>query len=353
MTAPIRPEVLVGQADALAGDLRELTPGYRSAVDALPDAVWHGVQRVVLTGSGDSHHAACGAELAFEAIADVDCDPAPSLRFLEYGAESVRRRRTLVVAVSASGGTEQVLRSVRRATELGASTIAVTGSADSPLAEAADHAVIVGLPHREPSPGIRTHQASLLGLLLIALRLAECRGAAVETAHAELLAAADAVAAAAEAARGCDDLADAVEGVPALVVAGSGPAWGAAQYAAAKLVEGAGIPAFGQDVEEWCHVERFTRPADAPVIVLAPAGRAHWRAVGMAEKAKSMGRTVIAVADPTDTEMKAHADLLIPLPTAVREDYAALTCAAFAPYLAARLATRLGRAPFLRTPESS
>jgi glutamine---fructose-6-phosphate transaminase (isomerizing) len=118
----IRPEVMVRQADALAGDLRELTGGYDQEVRALPDRVWHGVERVVLTGCGDSHHAACGAELAFETVADLDCDAAPALRFLGYEAERVRRRATMVVAVSASGRTELVLRSVHRARELGART---------------------------------------------------------------------------------------------------------------------------------------------------------------------------------------------------------------------------------------
>jgi glucosamine--fructose-6-phosphate aminotransferase (isomerizing) len=342
---------MVRQTDALASDLRELTGGYDQRVRALPDEVWQGVARVVLTGSGDSHHAACAAELAYETVADLDCDAAPSLRFLEYGAERTRRRATLVVAVSASGGTEQVLRSVHRARELGARTLAVTGTQGSPLAGAVDHAVVVDLPGGEPSPGVRTHQASLVGLLLIALRLAEARGVPVGRERAELVAAAEAVAAAAEHARDRADLVDAVADQPAVVVAGSGPAWGSAQFAAAKLVEGAGVPAHGQDVEEWCHVERFARPADGPVILLAPPGRAHWRALGMAEKARSVGRSVIAVAHPDDRELTALAELLVPVPVPVREEFAGLVLPVFAPYLAAGLAERLGRAPFLRDPE--
>lgn len=39
----------------------------------------------------------------------------------------------------------------------------------------ADHALFVDLPNLERSPGIRTYQASLLGMLLTALRLAETR----------------------------------------------------------------------------------------------------------------------------------------------------------------------------------
>jgi hypothetical protein len=90
---------------------------------------------------------------------------------------------------------------------------------------------------------------------------------------------------------------------------------------------GRGVSAHAQDVEEWCHVERFTRPAHDPVILLAPPGRAHWRA------------------------LTALADLLLPTPVPVREEFAALVLPVFAPYLAAGLAQRLGRAPFLHDPE--
>jgi len=349
----IRPEVMVRQADALAGDLRELTVGYDQRVRALPERAWHGVDRVVLTGCGDSYYAACAAELAFETVADLDCDAVPALRFLGYGAERTRRRATMMVAVSASGRTELVLRSVRRARELGARTVAVTGTAGCPLAEAADHAVVVAVPDREPSPGIRTHQASLVGLLLLALRLAQARGVAVDRQRAELVGAAEAVAAAAEHARDRADLVAAVADQPTMVVAGSGPGWGSAQFAAAKLVEGAGVPAHGQDIEEWCHVERFARPADGPVILLAAPGRAHWRALDTARTARSAGRPVLAIAHPDDRELTALADLLLPVPVPVREEYAGLALPVFAPYLAAGLAQRLGRAPFLRDPEPS
>jgi BtpA family len=42
--------------------------------------------------------------------------------------------------------------------------------------------------------------------------------------------------------------------------------------------------------------------------------------------------------------------LLLPIPVPVREEFAGLALPVFAPYLAAGLAQRLGRAPFLRDP---
>jgi len=68
------------------------------------------------------------------------------------------------------------VQAIERAKEHGALSVAVTGTPDSPVARAADRAIVVELPQKERSPGIRTYQASLLGLLLVAIQLGEMRG---------------------------------------------------------------------------------------------------------------------------------------------------------------------------------
>ena len=60
---------------------------------------------------------------------------------------------------------------------------------------------------------------------------------------------------------------------PVLVMTGSGPSYGTALFAAAKMTETAGVFAAGQDLEEWCHVERLAYPDAMPVFVIAPPGR--------------------------------------------------------------------------------
>ena len=69
-----------------------------------------------LTGDGDSYHAACAAAMAFETIAGLRCEPVSALPFLEYRALSLRPAplaRPLVIAISASGGTERVVSGYR------------------------------------------------------------------------------------------------------------------------------------------------------------------------------------------------------------------------------------------------
>jgi glucosamine--fructose-6-phosphate aminotransferase (isomerizing) len=66
----------------------------------------------------------------------------------------------------------------------------------------------------------------------------------------------------------CRDVAGIAAASPALVMTGSGPSYGSALFAAAKMTETAGVFAAGQDLEEWCHVERFAYPDAMPVFVI-------------------------------------------------------------------------------------
>ena len=145
----------------------------------LTPSEWQAVKKVYLTGDGDSYHASCAAEMAFQVIADVACEPLSAQRFLDYGAAWMRSAtppHTLVIATSASGSTERVVQAIERAKEYGALTVALTGTPNSAVTQVADRSVVVELPHKERSPGIRTYQASLMGMLLVAIQLAERQG---------------------------------------------------------------------------------------------------------------------------------------------------------------------------------
>src|SRR5712691_5498526 len=176
---PLKPEVMVRQVEGLAGDLRALTRPFDQQIrTVLTPLEWRAVKKVYLTGDGDSYHASCAAEMAFEAIADVTCEPMSAQRFLDYGAAWMRPaapQQTLVIATSASGGTKRVVQAIERAKERGALTIALTGAPNSAVTQAADRTIVVEAPPRERSPGIRTYQASLLGMLLVAIQLGEMR----------------------------------------------------------------------------------------------------------------------------------------------------------------------------------
>ena len=352
---PLKPEVMFGQVAGLAEDLRQLTRPFEQQVRAvLTPSEWKAVKKVYLTGDGDSYHASCASEMAFQVIADVACEPLSAQRFLDYGAAWMRPAappQTLVIATSASGGTERVVQAIERAKEYGALTVALTGTPNSAVTQAADRSVVVELPHKERSPGIRTYQASLVGMLFVAMQLGERQGryAQEETdrLRQELIALADVVDATTNAIQvGCREVAELIAASPTVVMLGSGPSYGTALYGAAKLVEAAGVFTMGQDLEEWWHVERFAYPVDMPVFVIAPPGRSHWRAQSVAATARGSGRRVIAVTHEDDTEVTRHAHMVLPVQGEVREEFSPLIYHLFASYVAAHVAERLGRCPF-------
>lgn len=348
---PLTFEVMLRQLAGLAGDLRQLTRPFAQQIrTVLSPAEWTAVKNVYLTGDGDSYHASCALEMAFETLADVGCRPMSAQRFVDYGAQWMRQQ-SLMLATSASGGTQRVVQAIERAKEHGALTVAVTGTPDSPVARAADRAIVVELPHKERSPGIRTYQASLLGLLLVAIQLGEMQAKQsqpeADALRQELAALADVVDATNAAVKEpCQQLAETVAAAPALIMLGSGPSYGTALFSAAKLVEAAGIFAMGQDLEEWWHVERFAYPVDMPVFVIAPPGRCHWRTGEVAATARGLGRRVIAVAHPDDSEVTRHAHAVLPVPGETREEFSPLAYHVFASHVAAAVAERLGRSLF-------
>lgn len=352
---PLKPEVMVSQVEGLAGDLRDLVAPFDQQIRTLLTPLeWLSIKKVYLTGDGDSYHAASAAEMAFETLADITTKAISAQRFLDYGAAWMRQgspHQTLVIGTSASGRTKRVVQSLERAKENGALTIALTGTAGSDVTQVADRSIIVELPTKERSPGIRTYQASLMGMMLVAIRLGEMRSKLhQETANAlrqELSALSDVVDATNAAIKGlCLELADMISDAGSMVMAGSGPSYGTAMFSAAKLVEAAGIFAIGQDLEEWWHVERFAYPADMPVFIIAPPGNSHWRAGDLAATARGLGRRVIAVTHKDDTEVTRHAHAVLPVMGDVREEFSPFVYHLFSNYVAAYVTEKLGRLLF-------
>ncbi|WP_338597094.1 SIS domain-containing protein [Saccharopolyspora sp. SCSIO 74807] len=350
----VEPDVLVDQVTRLPEDFGLLLETVPAMVDAsLPDAHLAAVDEVVLVGSGDSYHAACAAQTAFEALAGLRCEPMSALRYLHYARRHeppADRPTGLVVGISASGRTEPVLRALHRARERGQRTLGVTCTPGSDITRVADHDIVCRLPDSQPSPGIRTYQAGLLSVLLLAVHAGRAgRGPAAEldAARSDLAGCADVLAAVPRSLAGpCARLADAISDATAACVLGSGPNRGTALYAAAKLTEGAGLFAVGQDLEEWCHIERFADPPDMPVLLLSVPGRASCDAERVAARAAGLGRRVAVVGEPADPALQ-HAAIGLALPgDGVREELSPLLYHAFAGLVAAELARRRGMLAF-------
>ncbi len=354
----MQPELILDQMATL-GDIhrdnfKQIDSSVRKAFSALELESLH---RVFALGDGDSYHAALATEMAFGEFAKTAYYPTPAFQFLAYDSDFVPYnfpRDTLVVGISASGGSSKVVESVRKAREISEKVLVagLVGNEDSRVADVAGRMISAQLPELGRSPGIRTYTASVMGLLSLAIRIGEIkRHYHMEDANQlrnEIIDLADTVDQTYQAAiNPAMAAAKAVKGADLISFVGSGPSFGSAYFSGAKVVESAGVFPGIQDLEEWAHVERFSYPLDFPVFLVAPPGRSYWRALELAKGVKLIGHPLLAVVSSQDTEIAELADFVFPVQGETREAFSPLLYYIAGTTFAYYLTKELGRCMFM------
>jgi glutamine---fructose-6-phosphate transaminase (isomerizing) len=284
------------------------------------------VRQIILTGSGDSNIAAESAApslrtwtgLPVQALKAMD-----AARYLTQGMKkySERLRGTLVVCVSHSGEAARVVEAAQRTRAAGAHTLALTAHPDSRLGRAAANVLTLAVADAGAVPGTSSYCASLLGLYLLGLRIAEVRlRISMDTANALRGALTGLQAPLAQAIEVCEKpLAARAESWAHCRVAdilGSGPGAGAAAYGAAKLIEATGIHAVSQDVEEFFHLNYFVAdPTEVATLVFAGAGSAgSSRTRELSRTLQDLGRPFLLLTDDATFGLPEHSLVLPAVP---------------------------------------
>jgi len=313
------------------------------------------LHRVFLTGCGDSHHASLCAEMAFESIAGLPCEPMTTMQMARYAADHIPPPfpdDPLVVGISVSGSVARTAEAVAQARKRSALVLGLTGNPDGALAKAAQgHIARMHIPDLPKAPGTTSYAANLSALLLLAIRLGEVRNVYHQTVandlRAELRDVYDVMAVTIEATDTlASQLADEYASVPEFVFTGHGPNFGSALFSAAKVIEASGASAWGQDIEEWAHLQYFCKHSPTPTFVIAPPGSGYSRALELVHIMKRIGRRVIAVVDRDDTEIARLADLVLPVVGKVREAFSPLVYTLAGELFAAHHSRATGEPPF-------
>jgi glucosamine--fructose-6-phosphate aminotransferase (isomerizing) len=195
----------------------------------------------------------------------------------------------LLIGISSSGEVARTVEAVETARRSRARTLAITASPDSTLALAAEATVRLSLPEFTFGPGLISYLGAIQACLAAAGWFAPERLAARLTDRMrELpeLVESDRLAQSAAA----ESFADDVDADASGVVLGSGPCRGAAEFAAAKVMEASGLHYRAQDVEEWAHLEYFIDSAPMPTWLLSADGRSRSREVEVEQAALAIGR---------------------------------------------------------------
>jgi glucosamine--fructose-6-phosphate aminotransferase (isomerizing) len=267
-------------------------------VEPVARAIEHATPRFVLFAArGTSDHAALYGKYLAEIGLRLPAGLASPSSLTVYGARP-DLRDVLFVAVSQSGGSPDLVDSVRVARGCGALTVAVTNSPDSPLAGEADYAVDVMAGAERAVAATKTYTAELLALyLLLGGTDARGRAAALPELAARTLALGRTTPVAERLAAG-----------DRVLVSARGYSYATAREAALKLMETSYLSAHAYSGADLLHGPLALVDAALPVVAIASPGRGGAAMMPVVERLRATGAGVALVGAGEDAELRIAAD---------------------------------------------
>jgi glucosamine--fructose-6-phosphate aminotransferase (isomerizing) len=286
------------------------------ALDALAEGLRsERVESVVVAARGTSDHAAIFAQYLLGVRNRLVVGLAtPSIVSL-YGAEP-RVGRALVIGISQSGASPDIVGVVEAAARQGAPTLAITNDPASPLARASDYVLELAAGPERAVAATKTYTTSLLAIARLSLALDPDPPASVVLAAApEAMDAALGVEAGVAALAG--ELAAAPGSFDRCVVVGRGFEYATAREWALKLKELGQVFADPYSAADFRHGPIALVQPGIPALVLAPEGAAAAGQVQLLHDLRERGVDTVVVTDVAST-----GDLgrwSIPIPAGVPE----------------------------------
>jgi glucosamine--fructose-6-phosphate aminotransferase (isomerizing) len=230
--------------------------------------------------------------------------------FTHYGGHP-SMADALVVGISQSGQSPDIVEVVRQGRQQGALTLAITNEAASPLASAAELVLTLEAGQERSVAATKTYTAQLMVLAMLS---AAWRGDA--RAWAELQALPGQVVAVLDANQATSGIAESLREHSRLVVLGRGYNLSTAFEITLKVKETSGVMAHGYSSADFLHGPKAILDRTLPVLVVSP-GRAFDDLDSVITLAREQGAPLIAISDRP--EVLAAADVALPLPAGIPE----------------------------------
>ncbi|GAA4901233.1 SIS domain-containing protein [Streptomyces coeruleoprunus] len=258
--------IMAGEMAEQPAVLRRILDEGAPAIRAVAEAVAARRPRfVLLTARGTSDNAALYAKYLLEIKLGLPCGLTSMSTTTAYGARP-QLADVLVVTVSQSGGSPDLVASTRAAREAGAITLAVTNNPDSPLAAVSEYHIDILAGPEKALPATKTYTASLLALYLFVEGLRGGDGAAAKPLPdlaAQILARQDEI----------RTLAARYRFAERMVITSRGYGYPTAKEAALKLMETSYIPALSYSGADLLHGPLAMVDNVSPVIAVVTEGR--------------------------------------------------------------------------------
>lgn len=266
---------------------------------------------VVIAARGTSDHAAIYGQYLLGVRNGLNVGLATPSVVSIYGAEP-DVRDALVVGISQSGASPDIVGVIDAAARQGAPTLAITNDPSSPLAAAADHVIDLAAGPERAIAATKTYTTSLLAIARLSLALAPDAGAS-----AALEAVPDAMSAALGSEERVAAIVAALGSFDRCVIVGRGFEYATAREWALKLKELAQVFADPYSSADFRHGPIALVQPGIPALVLAPGGAT---AASMAELVGDLAeRGVGAVVLSDERDVLALGRWPLPIPAGVPE----------------------------------
>ncbi len=278
----------------------------------------HQIDRVVLPASGTTGYAAMIGARYLETIAQVPATAVIASEFA-YG-DAILSERTLVVAITQSGETADVLLAMHRAREQGAPIIGMVNVVGSEAARRADAALYMHAGPEISVASTKTFTSEIATLYLLACFVGRERGVLSEAAEQALLTdlahVPSLVRSALRAEPQVEALARRYHQFDDFLYIGRGLQYPVALEGALKLKELSYIHAEGYAAGELKHGPIALVEPDTPVVAIATRGSVRDKTLNTVEQVRARDGRVILVASEGDQDAAALADHTIFVPDA-------------------------------------
>ncbi|MEU8138727.1 SIS domain-containing protein [Streptodolium elevatio] len=288
------------QPEVLRRILTEGAPRIREVADAVAA---RSPRFVLLTARGTSDNAALYAKYLVEVLLGRPAGLTSMSTTTAYGARP-DLTDCLVVTVSQSGGSPDLVASTEAARKAGAITLAVTNNADSALAAVSEFHIDVLAGPEKALPATKTYTAELLALYLLVEGL---RGGDGTDAARLPEYAADILARRSEVA----ELAQRYRFAQRLVITSRGYGYPTAREAALKIMETSYIPAQPFSGADLLHGPLAMVDNVSPVIAVVPDGRGGEALQPVLERLRGRGADLMVVGQ-ADQVARASAGFALP-----------------------------------------
>lgn len=257
------------------------------------------IERIFLTGCGDSLFVSEIGKFAFEELVEISAEAVPALELARY-----RRldRNCVVIASSASGRTSRTIEVAKKAKSKGAYVVGVTNEISGILAQLSDWLLLSRCsPPLGKSPS-KTSTTALLLLFMLAIRLARRRHKINGTRNEQLMNQLKSLPSIVE--TGIRDnetrvieTAKTLRNQENFQFIGGGPSLGVAKLGATKIKELSLGLGEAVELEEFCHYQILVVEKNEAVVLVLPPGASYDRGLDVLEGLNKVGARILAVSD--------------------------------------------------------